>query len=85
MKHINRILTASFIVTSFFLSACQNNPKPTTPEMVGPTSEQLIQKGEYLVTIMGCNDCHSPKEMGPQGPVVIKGLMLSGYPESRPL
>ena len=29
---------------------------------------------------MGCNDCHSPKKMGPNGPEVIPELMLSGYP-----
>jgi hypothetical protein len=45
----------------------------------------LIKKGEYLVTIAGCHDCHSPKEMSPQGPMVIPGLMLSGYPAERPL
>jgi hypothetical protein len=85
MKPIMKILIVSTIVTSFLFSACQNNGKPSAPEKVQMTSEQLIQKGEYLVTIMGCNDCHSPKEMGPQGPAIIKDLMLSGYPESRPL
>jgi len=33
---------------------------------------------------MGCNDCHSPKEMGPQGSVIMADLMLSGYPSGRP-
>lgn len=45
--------------------------------------EALIKKGEYLVTIMGCNDCHSPKRMGPNGPEIIPELMLSGYPADR--
>jgi hypothetical protein len=32
------------------------------------SKEAAIKKGKYLVTIMGCNDCHSPKVMTPHGP-----------------
>lgn len=50
------------------------------------TAQQLVQRGEYLVTVLGgCHDCHAPKEMGPQGPVPIKNLWLSGYPANRPV
>ncbi|MFZ2899861.1 MAG: c-type cytochrome [Saprospiraceae bacterium] len=49
-----------------------------------PASEELRQRGEYLVSTMGCHDCHSPKQMGPQGPEIIPELMLSGYPSDRP-
>lgn len=48
-------------------------------------SAALLAKGEYLVTIMGCDDCHSPKQMGPQGPEIIPELRLSGYPSGRPI
>jgi hypothetical protein len=47
--------------------------------------EDIIKRGEYLVTIMGCNDCHSPKIMGPNGPEIIPELLLSGYPSDRPI
>ena len=67
------------------LTGCKSNVKPAPPEIVKPTGEQMVQRGEYLVTIMGCNDCHSPKKMGPQGPMIIPELMLSGYPADRPL
>jgi hypothetical protein len=67
------------------LTECGQKPKQETMAPVAPTKEQLIQKGQYLVTIMGCNDCHSPKKMGPQGPEIIPELMLSGYPADRPL
>ncbi|HLO92245.1 MAG: c-type cytochrome [Chloroflexota bacterium] len=49
------------------------------------SNSDLVAKGEYLVTIMGCNDCHSPKQMGPNGPEIIKETMLSGYPANRPV
>jgi hypothetical protein len=85
MKNIIRISTLLLIVTAIMVSGCKNTPKSVVPVTVEPTKEQLIQKGEYLVTIMGCNDCHSPKQMGPQGPALIPETMLSGYPSSRPL
>jgi len=46
---------------------------------------EKVKRGEYLVTIGGCNDCHSPKKMGAQGPEIIPELMLSGYPADRPI
>lgn len=47
--------------------------------------EQIIKHGAYLVKIMGCNDCHSPKRMSPNGPEIIPDLLLSGYPADRPI
>jgi hypothetical protein len=41
----------------------------------------LIKRGEYLVTIGGCDDCHSPKRMGATGPELIPELRLSGFPK----
>ena len=41
----------------------------------------VVQRGEYLVKIMGCNDCHTPWKMGPQGPEPDMARMLSGHPE----
>lgn len=43
------------------------------------------ERGEYLSTIIGCDHCHSPKQMTPQGPVPIKELWMSGYQEDRTL
>jgi hypothetical protein len=85
MKKITWI-SATFLATfAILLTGCRNTPKTAINEPVEPTEAQLILKGEYLVTIMGCNDCHSPKTMGPQGPVIIADLMLSGYPAERPI
>jgi mono/diheme cytochrome c family protein len=85
MKNVIRISAMFLIISAISMVACKNNPKPVTPAVAEPTGEQMIQKGEYLVRIMGCNDCHSPKELGPQGPVVRADLLLSGYPSDRPL
>jgi mono/diheme cytochrome c family protein len=85
MKNVIRISALFLIVMVVSIVACRSNTKPVSPVVVAPSSEQLVQRGEYLVKIMGCNDCHSPKEMGPKGPVVINDLMLSGYPAGRSL
>ena len=77
---------ASFLFVAANLSACvDNNPKPVSNTDQTMSNEDLIKKGEYLVTTIGCNDCHSPKRMGERGPEVIPELMLSGYPGDRPV
>jgi mono/diheme cytochrome c family protein len=41
-----------------------------------------IARGEYLVTVGGCNDCHTPLKMGPNGPEHDMSRRLSGHPSS---
>ena len=44
-----------------------------------------VKRGEYLVNFGGCNDCHSPKVMTPNGPAPDKARLLSGQPADSPL
>jgi mono/diheme cytochrome c family protein len=44
-----------------------------------------IQRGEYLVNVGGCNDCHSPKIFTPKGPLPDPNRLLSGYPSGTKL
>ncbi len=60
MKKMTCIYSTFLLLTAILMTACGNKSKPASPDAVEPAAEQLIQKGEYLVTIMGCNDCHSP-------------------------
>ncbi len=87
MKKTNFILLFGAFCLTLCIASCTGNQKSgetsTTDQTV--SAEDLVKKGEYLVTIMGCNDCHSPKKMGPNGPEVIPELMLSGYPADRPI
>jgi mono/diheme cytochrome c family protein len=41
------------------------------------------KRGQYLVTVGGCNDCHTPMKMTPVGPVPDMDRMLSGHPEGQ--
>lgn len=69
------------------ITACNNTDKTVKEEIIkkGMDSLQLVEKGQYLVSIIGCDDCHSPKKMGPRGPELIPELRLSGYPADRPI
>jgi mono/diheme cytochrome c family protein len=74
------ITAAGIIIASANLSG--NNDKKEAAPL---TQEQKVQRGSYLVNAMGCDDCHSPKKMGPHGPEVIEELRFSGYPSERPI
>ena len=49
-----------------------------------PDSKQ-IARGKYLVTIGGCNDCHTPLKKTPEGPAWDMDRMLSGHPDTLPM
>lgn len=48
-------------------------------------NKAMVERGHYLVTIAGCNDCHSPKKMTPNGPVPDEARLLSGHPADEKL
>jgi len=50
---------------------------PVTPEQ----KKARVDRGAYLVTMMGCNDCHTPWKMGAQGPEPDMTRALSGHPQ----
>ncbi len=62
-------------VTSVALMTCA--PKNGAQATATPAS---AERGKYLVTVGGCNDCHTPWVMGPQGPGPDMNRMLSGHP-----
>lgn len=45
-------------------------------------AQSPVERGKYLVTVAGCNDCHTPFKLGPKGPEPDFSRMLSGHPES---
>lgn len=91
--------SALFFIAALIVgcNAFQNNPenKPSESASVAGSAvgtnrlersqDSLIQRGKYLVTIMGCNDCHTPKKMGPNGPELDEARLLSGHPAELPL
>ena len=47
--------------------------------------QNLIKRGEYLTSVIGCDHCHSPKKMTAQGPVIDMDKYMMGYPAEQPL
>jgi hypothetical protein len=64
-------------------AAGQDAPTPPASEAVA-AAEQLA-RGKYLTTVAGCNDCHTPHVLGPNGPEPDMTRMLSGHPEGMAL
>jgi hypothetical protein len=62
-----------FFVVLIFISCNKNEKK----EM---TKEEMQIRGAYLVTLSGCNHCHSPKVFTDMGPVPDTTKLLSGHP-----
>jgi cytochrome c553 len=42
--------------------------------------EELVSRGQYLVKLGGCADCHTPKVMTPQGPQDDPARRFAGHP-----
>jgi mono/diheme cytochrome c family protein len=49
--------------------------------VIAPAPAHRVERGRYLVTVIGCHDCHTPLEMTEQGPAPDMSRMLSGHPE----
>lgn len=89
MKNTHAIIASVVLIGS----SCQ---QINTPKQIEPRAEDISLKtnyngyesqekwGEHLVTITGCNDCHTPKIMTPQGPALDSTLWLSGHPAQMP-
>lgn len=82
------------IFIPFLLAGCQDKNYAKTPQ-TSPKKQlqksnqqdqtEQIKRGQYLVTTIGCGDCHSPKKFGERGPEEIAELKLSGFPQDRKL
>lgn len=70
------LVSATLIVACSDSAGKSNGIKPVLD------STALVARGQYLVTTTGCDDCHSPKKMGPQGPELITELRFSGFPQN---
>ncbi|HEY0355038.1 MAG TPA: diheme cytochrome c-553, partial [Flavisolibacter sp.] len=74
MKKISLIAGMSAIVATIGIIACNSSQEPSENQeglvrsIQSISNDSLINRGKYLVNIMGCNDCHTPMIMTPQGP-----------------
>lgn len=86
---MKRTLCLVLASTLLYASSCKNNNQTSGTSVIkasvaDPQKEQ-IARGGYLVATIGCNDCHSPKKMGPNGPEPDMDRFLSGYNANEPI
>ena len=62
------------IIAAFVSLMCSGGDDKTM------TREELVARGQYLVTAAGCGDCHSPKTLVDNRPVEDVTRRLSGAP-----
>lgn len=82
--HSIRNVTITVAAVSVLAVAGYRGAQSRTTELA-PTSSDRVKRGEYLVTIGGCNDCHTPWKMGENGPGPDMSRLLSGHPQDFPV
>jgi Cytochrome c len=75
-------LTLSAVVLSGFIAAASTS---AGDQAATPSVSPRVERGKYLVSTMGCNDCHTPWQMGPKGPEPDMTRALNGHPAGMPL
>ena len=81
-------ITAATLIASLavILGAKASRPAPAPRTPPQRTFAEQVRRGEYLVTIGGCNDCHTPwilQADGKPGPDMSRAL--SGHPHDFPI
>ena len=66
-----------------FAAAQKTEPKAPAKTRAAGKLSPAAERGKYLVSVLACNDCHTPKKMGPNGPEPDMTKFLSGYVEEK--
>ena len=63
---------AALVIPALAFADGATQPKP---------ADAKVERGKYIVTTSGCNDCHTPWKMTEKGPEPDFSRMLSGHPQ----
>lgn len=88
MKSKQLLAIGSLTACLFALVRCSEPAEKTATASESEKAvvkEDIVEKGKYLLVVGGCNDCHTPKVMTPQGPMLDTTKILSGHPAGSPL
>lgn len=81
MKTLSLVASAAVAIV---LVSC-NRPAQEQTVALDLSNEELIKRGEYIVNVSACHDCHSPKVFTAEGPEPDKARLLSGHPKDEAL
>ena len=79
------LVAAAVLLTAVLSTASLRAAAGGDAEQAKSDKASQIARGEYLVEIMGCHDCHTPMKLGPNGPEQDRTRALSGHPENAPV
>ncbi len=87
MRGLVQLVPAFAIVAGCANNAPSTENKATSAQVSSAQSpaQSPVERGKYLVMIGGCNDCHTPKKLGPNGPEPDMARELSGNPSTEKL
>jgi len=71
------VIAAGLLLALATAAACDRSAAATVTSPDVPRA----QRGKYLVSAIGCMDCHTPWKMGPKGPEPDMTRYMSGHPE----
>ena len=77
---MSRTVGAIAMAAAVAAAGCGSNAGVSKTAQASSTTDR-VKRGEYLVTTIGCGDCHTPLKMGAKGPEPDLSRMLSGHPE----
>ena len=88
MKRFLAVLIGSVGAAGLVLAAAGGALKSSSSRRAdarGSAAAARVERGKYLVSAVGCGDCHTPKKMGAQGPEDDMAMYLAGHPEGAPV
>jgi mono/diheme cytochrome c family protein len=74
-------VAAALIIAAASVAAGCSEASPSVTASAATDGAGRAERGKYLVTMIGCADCHTPMKMGPKGPEPDMERFLSGHPE----
>jgi hypothetical protein len=82
---LNRTILVSILLAIVGGAAALASPRAAARDPFFEKDAPNAERGRYLVSAMGCSDCHTPKKFGPNGPELDLTRLLSGQPQDEKL
>ncbi len=80
IKRVSLVVLGLLALMAIAYSQSHTQTKNATGKIAADNSATMIKRGEFLVRVGGCNDCHTPKVMTAMGPMPDTTRMLCGQP-----
>lgn len=89
ITHVLTTCIAAFFAIMLVFSCNDSTDSTEDDKKEGDQPKEMsesdkIKRGDYIMTIAGCHDCHSPKKFGPHGFTLDSTKLLSGHPANSP-